>query len=91
VQAGSSSVLAQLQQQHGLRLLQALAAPVQQLQLRINQGDEKDVYVTYANKDVGALPQQLLTLKAPASGMHAPTCNDNTSEYELRALGCMSH
>jgi hypothetical protein len=91
VQDGSNSVLAQLLQQHGLQLLQALAAPLQQLQLWMSLGDDAGVYWGFAMEGVGALPQQLFALTAAAEGLHVPTGDDNTSEYLVWSFWGVCH
>jgi hypothetical protein len=80
VQSGSNDVLAELLEQHGLQLLQALAAPVQQMQLWMSLGDDADICGGFALEGVGALPQQLCALRAAAAGLHVPNNDDNTGE-----------
>jgi hypothetical protein len=81
-QTGSNGVLAQLLQQHGLRLLQSLAAPVQQLQLRCS---DNDVYVQSVEAALGDLPEQLSVLRAASSGLHASTSDDITGGIDCGA------
>lgn len=60
----------ELLQQHGLQLLQAMAAPLQQLQLTASDNRWRTVLVDEAASNrSGSFSQQLLALKAAAPGL----------------------